>query len=111
LRVVPLRSTSRASLYVPPSRSIEGLLTPNQNFSLIYMRDVMHPLVVENRERYAEHSRRDHRPTEQEREDQRRDREIGNEKPDRQEQKVEPIGLGMMIVMQPVLQFPNKSEA
>ena len=72
LRVAPLRSTSRASLYVPPSRSIEGLLTPNQNFSLMLvvaqvilldpapegrarpmgnMRDVMHPLVVENRER------------------------------------------------------------
>src|ERR1700733_6157153 len=64
------------------------------------MRDVMHPLVVENRKRYAEHRRRDHRPAQQQREDQRRDREIGNEKPDREEEKGQAAGLGMGSVVE-----------
>src|SRR5262249_9502603 len=34
------------------------------------MRDVMHPLVVEDGERHAEHRRSDDRPAEQQREDQ-----------------------------------------
>ncbi len=37
--------------------------------------------------------------------------EIGNQKPERQEQKVQPVWLGMMIVVQPVLQFAHEGEA
>jgi hypothetical protein len=35
LRVVALRATSRVCRKVPPKKSIAGLLTPNQNFSLM----------------------------------------------------------------------------
>ena len=74
------------------------------------VRDVVHPLVVEDGERHAEYRGSDDRPAEQQPEDQRRRREIGNEKPDRQEQKVEPVGLGVMIVVQPCCSLRTKGK-
>ena len=64
-----------------------------------------------DRHHHAEHRRRDDRPTEQQREDQRRHGEIGNQKPDRQEQQIEPLGLGVMVIVQPVLQFAHEGKA
>jgi hypothetical protein len=66
---------------------------------------------VEDGEHHAEHRRPCHGGTEQQLEDEGRHREIGNEKPDRQEQQIEPVGLGVVIVMQPVLQFTNEGKA
>jgi hypothetical protein len=73
--------------------------------------DVVHPFVVEDCERHAEHRRGDRRPAEDQRKGERGHGEIGDEKPDRQEQEIEPVGLGVMIVVQAMLQLAHERKA
>ena len=73
-----------------------------------HMRDVVHPLVLEDRQCHTEHGTSDSGPTKNQRKAERRYGEIGDQKPDRQEQEIEPLRLGVMIVMQPMLQFAYK---
>src|SRR5579872_2053029 len=70
--------------------------------------DVVHPFVMQDRQHHAEQGGARCLPAEDQREQTGGEREIRDQKPDRQEQEIEPVGFDVMVVVEAVLQFAQE---
>ena len=72
------------------------------------MRDVMHPFIMQDRQHHAEQRQWRGSASKSKREQPDGEAKVRHQKPDRQEQQIEPAGLDMVVVMQAVLQLEQR---